>query len=132
MFSTMSCFLRPDDVHDVASFDVSTTIFCDGGGRVEPFGKRTREELLEIVLVMADEFDQAADEYKRDAITQIEGVEGGTIADMNEAIHRVVHAVAFMRLARQLREVVGIAEGRRNGERWASAPRELAEDPEEC
>lgn len=92
-----------------------------------PFRKRSREELLEIVAAMADEFQRAADVYKEDAVTQIDGIERGTIADLDEAIHRAVNAIAFMRLSQQLRELIGIAEGRRNASRWLTAQRAQSE-----
>lgn len=85
---------------------------------MRPFDKRTREELLQIIEAMAEEFTVAAEEHKHDAVTQIQGIERGDVADINEAIHRSVHAIALLRLSQQLREIIGIAEGRRNAARW--------------
>lgn len=83
-----------------------------------PFKRRDRDELLLIIAKMADEFALAAEAHKQDAVLQIQGLEQGDLADMNEAIHRSVQAIAFTKLALQLREVIGIAEGRRSAARW--------------
>jgi len=87
-----------------------------------PFERRSRQELLEIISALADRFQHAAAEYKRDAVIQIEDVEHGRLSDMNEAIHRAVHAVAFMKLEQQLRELLSIAEGRRDPPRLVVCP----------
>jgi hypothetical protein len=83
-----------------------------------PFRKRNRDELLEIIGCMAAEFQHAAEASKEDAVSQIHAVERGTLVDLDEAIHRAVNAISFMRLSQQLDEIVGIAEGRRNASRW--------------
>jgi hypothetical protein len=67
---------------------------------------------------MENEFSRAAEDYRLDAVAQIEGVERGTVADVNEAIHRAVNAIAFIKLTKQLQEIIGIAEGRRSAEKW--------------
>ena len=87
-----------------------------------PFRKRSREELLEIIGAMAREFQQAAEACKDDAVSQIQAVERGTLVDLDEAIHRAVNAIAFMRLAQHLDELQGIAEGRRSASRWLRRP----------
>jgi non-ribosomal peptide synthetase component E (peptide arylation enzyme) len=85
---------------------------------LQPFKKRDRDELLAIIEAMAETFRMAAAEHKQDAVEQIRGVQRGNVADMNEAIHRSVQAIALMKLASQLQEIVGIAEGRRSAARW--------------
>ncbi len=87
-----------------------------------PFRRRDRDELLEIISCMAAEFQRAAEASKQDAVTQINAVErgpgGSPLIDLDEAIHRAVNAISFFRVAQQLDEIVGIAEGRRNASHW--------------
>jgi len=83
-----------------------------------PFAQRSRQELLEILRSMAKEFSTAAEIHKQDAVNQIQGFERGQVADLNEAIHRSVHAIALLKLSQHIDEIIGIAEGRRSAARW--------------
>jgi len=70
---------------------------------------------------MAKQLTTAAEMYKQDAVAQIQGLERGDVADIDEAIHRSVNAIALMKTAQQLEEAIGIAEGRRSATRWLDA-----------
>ena len=72
---------------------------------------------------MVREYERAATAYKEDAVEQIQHIERGSVTDVGEALHRAVHAIAFMRLVDALQELEGMAEGRRSTSCWTAHDR---------
>lgn len=73
---------------------------------------------MAIVEAMAARTQRLAEAYRQDAVRQIDEMASSTATELDEAIHRAVHAVALMETSERLRELLAIAEGRRSPARW--------------